>query len=529
MSQSAGLTSGDLAGVRNGSESIRGAAKRLGVSPATVLRHLGRVRKAEEFQGAAAVQPPRRTESAFSWSLELIRCARDDQLRGHFQWPVRLAEAMRTDDALFTAYHNRIAPHSAIAARLEAAPGVRGEAVRRRASESVIAPRAVLEGILGTMANHGLAVGYVKRHPNDDGTRVDFELCEWPLEHVQWNSSTEQLETRVRGGGAMVPIVHGDGAWIVFRKFALDPWKQEACVLPGALLWAAHANGLRDWAGGSASHGLAKIIGELPEGVSLKDADGNLSPEAESFLQMLQDVVSGEAPAGVRPPGSKTEFVSNSSTAWQVFNELILNREKGAARIYLGTDASLGSVGGAPGVDIATLFGVATTKVQGDFEALEQALAVGLYQPWAAVNEGDSRHAPTLVYDMPDPDAEAEADARAKGITRLCEAVQQLRDQQFEVTQDVVRVLAEQFGVDPAPQLASTEAARIPLDLAPTDVARVVRVKEARQSRGLPLLGDERDDMMISELEAAAEADRNAATAEAEAQAEAAPTPAPTP
>jgi hypothetical protein len=52
-------------------------------------------------------------------------------------------------------------------------------------------------------------------------------------------------------------------------------------------------------------------------------------------------------------------------------------------------------------------------------------------------------------------------------------------------------------------------------------VARVVRVREARASQGLPPLGDERDDLFISELEAVAEAE-----AEAEAPApEAAPAP----
>ena len=52
--------------------------------------------------------PPVRQRGIFSWDLETIRLARDQQLLGDFQVPVRLAEAMRTDDALFTAYHARV-------------------------------------------------------------------------------------------------------------------------------------------------------------------------------------------------------------------------------------------------------------------------------------------------------------------------------------------------------------------------------------------------------------------------------------
>src|SRR5690606_32521033 len=212
-------------------------------------------------------------------------------------------------------------------------------------------------------------------------------------------------------------------------------------------------------------------------------------------LGMLQDLVSGEAGAGVHPKGSTVDFIANGSTAWQVFSELIQNREKAAARIYLGTDAILGSMGGAPGVDIAALFGVAASKFQGDFTAIESALRTGVYEPWTAINFGDSRLAPTLKYDLPDPDAEKKSAERASALDRLLTAVERLRKQQFDVTQKAVAELCARFGVVPVPVLAAQEARTVPLDLAPTDVARVVRVNEARASRGLPPLADGRGDL----------------------------------
>jgi hypothetical protein len=472
-------------------------------------RVVDKVRKAEEFKGVPSYSAPIRQQGPFTWSLETIRSARDLQMRGDFCLPVRLAEAMRTDDALYVAYHNRIAPQSACGTRLVAHDSTRGANVARKAANSVHIARSVLEGIAGTLANHGIAIGYVEQETNSEGTLVDFRLTEWPLEHVKWDSSRNELWTRTKDL-SRVPITHGDGRWVVFRKFLELPWTQEACVLPGAFIWAAHANGIKDWALASTSHGQAKIVGTLPEGVSLQDANA-LTPEAQGFLSLLQDLISGEGGAGIAPFGSVVDFLANGSTAWQVFSELILNREKAAARVYLGTDAMMGAAGGAPGVDIAKLFGVASTKIQGDFAAIEQALKTGVYEPWTAINEGDSRYAPALAYQLPDPDAAAKSAERVQKRSALMAAIKEMRDQKMVVDQATVDALAAEIGVSPVPQLASDETSTITIQLAPTDVAKVVLGIEARRSQGLPPFNDERDRMTISEIEAASQAKAQAA------------------
>ncbi len=440
-----------------GGQSSRAIASSAGISHVAVLRAVEKfkekIREEKEFKTFNAYQPQRRLQpGGFAWSIQQIRETRDAQLRGHFRMPVRMAEQMRTDDAIFVAYHNRIAIQNAILATLQPANlSTRARAVHKKAAGSVQISRAVLSSIHGTMADHGIAIGYVERQVVGGGARVDFKLTEWPLEHVRWNHSVEQLETAVRGG-LRVPIVHGDGEWVVFRKFYSLPWTQEACILPAAFVWAAHANGVRDWAQTSTSHGQAKVIGQLPQGVALGTVNA-LGPEAAAFLNMLQDVMSGDAGVGLMPNGATAQFLANASTAWQVFKELLESREKAAARIYLGTDAILGSVGGAPGVDIATLFGVASTKLQGDFEAIEQALRSGVYEPWTAVNEGDSRLSPFWTYQLPDTDAARKSDEQAKKRANLMATIKDHRDQGFEVTQDLVNQLAAELGVNPAPRL----------------------------------------------------------------------------
>lgn len=509
--------------MRESGAAARAIERATGVGRNRLAKIVDRTRKAAEFQRGKAVEAPLRRTGPYSWGLEAIRRARDAQLRGDFAEAVRLAEAMRTDDALYVAYHNRIAPQSSVQTRLvPRGADARSEGAQRRAAASVFVDRGVLGSIDGTLANHGVAIGYIERETNAEGTRVDMALTEWPLEHVRWNLSTEQLETTVKGGGMRVPIVHGDGYWIVFRKFEVLPWTQEAAVLPGALIWAAHAFGISDWAAASKSHGQAKVVGTLPQGVSLQGVDESgqpvLTPEADAFLAMLQDVVSGETGAAISPFGSVVNFLANGSTAWQVFSELIQNREKAAARVYLGTDAILGSVGGAPGVDIASLFAVASTKLQGDFDAIEQGLNTGLYQPWAAINLGDSRYAPRFEYQLPDPDAAGKSKENSDKRTRLFDALDRMRALNLDFTQDDVTALALELGITVPPRLGSSGAGQLQLpDMA---IPGLVLGAEGRAAQGLPPFGDDRDTMTLEEITIFAKGRADAAVARIKAAAQ---------
>lgn len=524
---------------RAGGASVRSAARSVGVSYGAARRALAknadepeqrerikdRLRTKDEFAGATALRAPRRNRgSTFSWSLEMIRKARDAQMLGQFQAPVMLARAMRTDAAMFTAYHNRIAPQIAVEAKLVPAPGARGERVACRAKVSCIIPRSTLAGINGTLANHGVAIGYVEQEVNEAGTRIDFRLTEWPLEFVRWNATLECFVTKVRDGFEQ-PIVHGDGRWIVFRKFDVDPWTQEACVIPGSIAWYAHMNGIRDWASASTSHGQAKVIGELPSGISLQgnDKSGALNPEAQRLLDMLQDIISGESGAAVAPFGSKITFLANGSTAWQVFKELVDNVEKAASRIYLGTDAVLGAQGGAPGVDISLLFGVSTTKIQGDFQAIEEGLNTGFLQPWAALNYGDSAYAPSFAYQLPDPDAEEKVEQYDKRLAAFFSRLKDFVTAGMLLDQPTVNALAEEYKVKP-PTLAPVTARAVKLDIAPPDVAKCFTIDEIRASQGGQPTGTPRGGMTIPQAD---EADKALTAArEAQATAQAAPAPA---
>lgn len=448
------------------------------------------------------VTPPQRSQGgSYTWSLETIRAARDAQLQGQFSLPVRMAEAFRTNDAMFVAYQTRVSTQSAIRLLWRPADTDAGRVAAERAEYAIHVPQHVRESLLGTMANHGIAVGYVLHETVDDpkyGPTVCMTLTEWPLEHVRYNASACTLETSIRDGQS-VTITHGDGRWVVFRKFGVAPWTQDAAVLPGAFVWAAHGGCIADWAGSSNSHSQAKVVATLREGVPL-GVNGLPSPEAQATLDTLTQLLSGDSPAIVLPNGANAAVLYNGSTAWQVFKELGLDRGKAAQRIYLGTDAALGSQGGAPGVDIQALFNVASTRIQGDLEALERGFCEGLLQPWAALHGVARDDMFELVYLVPDTDAERRSTQEHAAILRLQEISKAMKDTGLNVDQTTIDALVRVLGVSVPCTLAAVETRAVPLQLAPTDVAKVVTVNEARAAQGLPLRED--GDITIAQQDA---------------------------
>lgn len=463
-------------------ETLSRVARKGMASPVVLAKLRSKVTTREDYARAATeFRQPLKRSPQFGWSLESIRAARDAQACGNFRQAAQLAKAMQFDDAIFVARNNRIAPINALTTRLQSQESSRGAVIAKRAEASVTVKQATLAAIDGTMAMHGVAIGYVRHQPNEDGTKVDFVLEEWPIETVRWVEIENSFVTQTYEG-QQVSIKHGDGHWVIFGKYELQPWLQEAALLPSALVFAAHLDAIKDWAAASRSHGMAKIIGELPAGMALLADDGiALSPEAQSFLDMIAGIVGGDVGAGIIPSGSKADFVTNTSAAWQVFSELLLNREKAGARIWSGNDGQLGASSNAPGADLETLFGVAATKVQGDVKAIEMALYEGVYVPWTAINVGDSSLAPRYVFELPNKDEAEKSKQRSEAMVTLCATLERYKANGIEITQEIVNTLAKLHGVEPVPRLAT--------------------VGDARLAQGLPLFGDTRDALPIIQLD----------------------------
>ena len=272
-----------------------------------------KIRSAGEFdlvRLAAEVRAPKVAGGVYAWDLDEIRAARDMQLLGRFRLPARLAESMRTDAGLFTAWLNRLAPQRGLPVRVEAASDSARAMRIRDEAEALFGPEGIaihpdtLSELNSQLANHGVAFGACVWTPRADGSRVDVELHAWPIAEVEWREA-DRCFVALLEGGKREPIVHGDGRWVVLRKHEIMPWRAEAAILPGALVWASRAYASRDWSKGSASHGNAKIVGTMPEGEAIQASNtGTLTPEAAAFLQLLRDIASQDAPVGIKPFGS---------------------------------------------------------------------------------------------------------------------------------------------------------------------------------------------------------------------------------
>lgn len=460
-------------------EEVRRAIETLGASKRAKV-----VRERADFDSRelqAVLKSPFIPPAAYSWSLPDIVQARDQQIVGRFRLPARLAESMGTDDALFTARGVRLAPVQSLDVEILAGRGPKADKIADEASalfglNGIAISSETVTTIRAHLADHGVAFAAVTWRGRGDGSRIDPQLVAWPIEFVWWHVIQGCYYTQVRhldaeppdpptgglympsvatGFMPLEPIIHGNGRWIVFSKAELLPHRLDAALLPASLVWARHAFANRDWNKGSSAHGNPKVVGELPEGTPLADAEGALTAEAAAFLTLVSAVASQESPVGIRPSGSKIDYMTNPSRAWEVWKELAEASERAAARIYLGTDGVLGAQGGAPGVDISQLFGVATSKIQSDLACIAKGLQTGLISPWCAMNFGDDVAAPTRSYVFPDADEMRVREDFGKRNGAFLADVKAAKDAGFTITPEWVAACAAQHGV-PVPTLAAT-------------------------------------------------------------------------
>jgi hypothetical protein len=463
------------------------------------------VRDAGEFDMRtlqALMKAPLVSSAAYSWSLENIIAARNAQMIGDFSLAARLSESFNTDDALFTARSVRLAPVQSLGVKVVAC-SEKGERIAAEGDalfgeQGIAFSRATENTLRAHLVDHGVAFGAITWTPREDGSRWDPVLNAWPIEFVRWDAlantyvtridpssqPTLNMERQADGSFAYVPgslsasglepIRHGNGRWVVFQKSELLPHRSaDATLLPAALVWPCHAFANRDWRKGSASHGNVKVVGELDENTPLTDADGNPTAQALAFMALLADIASQDMPYGIRPSGAKIDLLANPGTMWEVFAKLAESAERAAARIYLGTDGVLGAQGGAPGVDVSALFGVATSKTQSDIACIGNGLDSGLIRVWAAINFGDDKLAPKRVLTFPDPDESRVREDFGKRNDAFLKALKSARDAGGQITQPYVDALAEKYGVPtlllaPAPTAPQLPAAPAVTPTAPT-------------------------------------------------------------
>lgn len=418
-----------------------------------------------------ATLEPYARNAVYAWDLEAVRSARDGQMRGDFAKSADLAQAVKTDPAIFGALLNRIAPHR----RLPRVTSVQDEALSAEVEDTFARDRPTIPGdadSFESVVQLGLSVEQIRWTPRADGSRFDVRLEPWPMNSVWYDPFAGKLKTSTTKG--IVPIEHGNGRWVVTQQHSATPWEWGVIKSIG-LTWVARAFHIRDRSNNSETHGEAKFIGTLAPQMDLNSAGG----------RALQDLVlslRNRRAGGVKPPDTQIELLEAMGQMWQIFREAILSIDKDVARAYLGQDGSLTNEGGNY-IKAAELAGVRYDIVEGDLSARGYALTSGLLLPWSQINFGRDIGA-KIGWEIPDPDEAAQRESLGKRLLAFNEGVAALRKNGFEIDQILIDALAKQFGLD-APTLGMRPATRA--EIFEYDLKYgIVTINEARQRKDLP-------------------------------------------
>jgi hypothetical protein len=417
-----------------------------------------KIRTSSEFdlvRLAASSTPTKLRSAEFAWSLERIASARDAQCMGNFRDAASLAQACKTDGAIFPAIENRLAPQRGLPVAIEernATASAKRQAFEAEAlygKDGISLQPDTCATLNEQLALHGVFFATNVATPRADGSRVDFEIRAWPIDSVYWDPACRTFMTYTEGGKREA-ITHGDGRWIVGRKAEIEPW-QSGAIKALALIWAARAYAVKDRNKASRTHGNGKFVGEMPPNVAILNKDGSLTDEARDFLGMMNDLMMADVQTGLKPSGAKLDFITSNSQAWQIFKDIVDSNATDAARVMLGSDGLVKAAGGDY-VKSGILFGVRNDIVEGDLGAMERAIFSGSIEVWSAVNFGDSTNAPRRRWLLPDADKDARLDALAKRTGDFNASVEGFKRNGFVIDQSFIDELAKDFEIK-APRL----------------------------------------------------------------------------
>lgn len=245
-------------------------------------------------------------------------------------------------------------------------------------------------------------------------------------------------------------------------------------------------------------YGDPKIIGTMPEGIAPN------SPEGEKAMDALA-TIRNPGGYGLIPYGSTAQFIGLQATQGTIITDATANAVQNIAAVILGSD---GTMTRGAGVYTSPIFEkVSHNIVNRDLTCIKRGINQGHIGTYLAYNYAGTIATasgwiePVIDIPLPDPDADARIKSYAERVQKFHEILDKERANGFLVSQDRVSQLAKSLEID-EPTLAPMDQKTVQLDLAPNDVAKVVKVREARSSRGLPPLGDNRDELTIAEMDA---------------------------
>jgi phage gp29-like protein len=381
------------------------------------------------------------------WTIGKVERALDRLEQGEFLDAALLAEAMGRDDRITSCWTTLY--QTVLGLPFEMQPSADGDQRKAKAVAKDFGgkwfdcfPEDVETEVLFWRVFLGFCVCQVVVD-----TKADWRhrLEVWNPQYLSYDSTTRQLVANTTTG--QVPVVHGDGQWVVFGGRARRPWRQGA-IRSLAVPWLVRQFAWRDWARYSERHGspILKIMFPASSGGQAVGGGVSGSNENEWYarVQSLGRNAFAYLPQGVGAEGENfdLQLLESKANTHEGFEKLIVRADTSIAVRLLGQNLTTEVQGGSYAA--ATAHGrVFQGYLAGIVEGEATDARSGVCQPWAQRVYGsvDLGPWPRRCADPPEDKA-----ARAKAGEALGKALSSFDTAGFEV--ENAEELAEQYGFE---------------------------------------------------------------------------------
>jgi hypothetical protein len=283
-----------------------------------------------------------------------------------------------------------------------------------------------------------------------------------------------------------LPITPGDGRWVLHTPGGrMSPWQHGIWRAIGrAFVRKEHAALHKDnWEGKLANPARVAVA---PQGAG----------EAQKQSWFRKVMAWGVNTVFGLTPGYDVKLLESNGRGWESFNTTIEQQNTEITIAVAGQTVTTDGGAGFQNSDIHKSIRADLIKKTAD--GLAYTLNTQVLPPFVLARWGENALANPVVVEWdttPPKDRASEANslvAVANALKGLTESLAQ-HGRTFDVD-----ALALRFGIS---TVEVTEQSTPALTLAPTDLAKVVRVDEARESQGLPPIGDDRGQLTLTELE----------------------------
>jgi len=478
------------------------------------------------------------TTVAMEWTPDAVTSALIRHTRGFFDGSALLLDSVMADPRVQATVHARTAGLLGSPCRYYAAEH-RDQAKANEVMElwrrefPRIAPRDLLGQFL--YWGIGLGVAFAELRWNTDEELMRPQLKVWHPQFLWFNIVTRRYIVSSMDGP--MEVDGGNGRWVLYTPHGSYRGWMQAAVRSISVPWLIWQLAQRDAARFSEVHGLPIMKAVVPIGGDAQQKKRFI--EAAANLGQESIVMT---PQGIDGLNYDLQLLEATDRSFDAFFRLMDRCEQSITITILGQNLTTQAAEGSYAA--ARVHGdVKQTILEHDEATLSALVYEQIARPWALYNFGDADLAPRTRWDIaPTEDATAKvavlnqfalacqalstagvafdagalarefhlpiesqkvgAATGAKGpsVAEIQSAADLAKTAGLRPTQAALASFLAGYGLESEPIPAGTTPAA-KLELAPTDVAKVVRVDEARASQGLPPIGDDRGAKTIPELE----------------------------